>query len=243
LQKLLLLAIFFTLLLLTGCGKELPEMNLDDLDWVWSDFEKAVYDFSVDNEKVAEAIFTIKKEGEHYQIEQLLEIDGGIHATGAVVRKEDLQPLTAYFRNLPPATAEAQAVDIQGQYEQGKLKLQALVGEKEQNVNITLPGKVLDNESVLMAMRNFPLQAGYTKDIKIAIIASAQVAPYTIEVEGLETVRVPYGELECHKVVMKYNGPGNVPEMYAWYSNDERRILVKYQNQNVLFALKAWEGD
>jgi len=236
------LAILLAVLMPAGCGKKLPEMNLDDLDRVWGDFEKATYDFSVDGEKLTEAIFTIKKDGDYYRVGQRLEIDGGVNDTGAVVGK-NLEPLSAHYQNLPPATAEAPAVEIQGRYAEGKLELQAHVGEKEQNVNITLSGKVLDNESVLMAIRNFPLAEGYSKEIKIAIIASAQVAPYTIKVEDLETVRVPYGELECYKVVMTYTGPGEVPDMYAWYSNDDKRILVKYQNQNVLFALKAWEGD
>ena len=230
-------------LIVIGCSSSRPEMDLGDVELVWQDHEVATYDFLVDGEKRAQNVFTIEKDGENFKIDSFLEIDVGINATGAVVRGDDLQPVSAYYKNLPPPTSEAVSIEVTGQYEEGELAVEALQGEEGQELTVSLPGLVIDNESVLMAIRNFPLEEGYVKDINISIVSSAQVAPYTIKVEALETVQVPYGEVESYKVVMEYTGQGSVPDMYAWYSNDADRIMVKYQNRNVLFELNDLDTE
>jgi hypothetical protein len=228
--------------LLSGCKARFVPMDLQDARLAWREFEQATYDFLINDEKKAENIMTVQKgAGNHYEIDLTMEILGGQHLVGAVVSGETFEPVSSYNRVLPPPAQEANKRESFGVYEGRNLKITVYKDGKEQDFSVKLPQMVMDNESALMLVRNLPLAAGYKKLVNLAIIATVQVAPYEVWVEGVETVQVPYGEVECYKVVFSYKGLGGVPDMYAWYSTDEHKDMVKYVNQNVTFELTGLE--
>lgn len=67
-------------------------------------------------------------------------------------------------------------------------------GEKRMAAVYTVE-KAEQDGSEVMLMRNLPMETGYKKNVNLAIVGSGQVAPYQVEVEGLETVEVPYGTI------------------------------------------------
>lgn len=239
---LLLILTIITVTLVSGCRARFVSMDMQDARLVWRDYEQATYDFLVNGEKMAENSMTVqKKAGNTYEIDLSMEILGGHHQVGAVVNRETFEPVSSYNRNLPPSEQEANKRESFAVYEGRNLKITVLKDGQEQEFSVKLPQMVMDNESVLMMVRNLPLAEGYKKLVNLAIIATVRVAPYEVWVDGVETVQVPYGEVECYKVVYTYKGLGNVPDMYAWYSADADKILVKYVNQNVTFKLTGIE--
>ena len=230
--------------LLSGCKGRFVPMDMDDARLAWGDFEEAVYDFLIDDEKRGESVLTVERiRNNTYAIDMVINIDGGEHLVGAEVDGETFLPLSSYNRVLPPPEAESRKRETFAEYEGQNLSIIAHRDGEEQDYSIRLPHMVVDNESSLMMVRNLPLQVGYQKLLNLAIISTVQVAPYEIRVEGVETVQAPYGEIECYKVVYSYKGLGNVPDMFAWYSADEAKVMVKYINRNVTFILTSFEGS
>lgn len=226
----------------SGCKARFVPMDMKDARLVWREFEQATYDFLIDDKKIANNIMTVQKgAGSTYEIDLTMAVLGGQHMVGAVVDVETFEPVSSYNRALPPPAQEAKKRESFGTYEGRNLKITVYKDGKEQDFSVKLPQMVVDNESILMLVRNLPLAEGYRKLVNLAIIATVRVAPYEVWVEGVETVQVPYGEVECYKVVYSYKGLGSVPDMYAWYSADEYKDLVKYVNQNVTFELSELE--
>ena len=236
--RLLLVFTVIAVTLASGCKARFVPMDMKDARLAWPEYEKATYDFLINGEKAAENVMTVQKTaGNMFEIDLYMEILGGQHLVGAVVNGETFEPVSSYNRSLPPSEQEANKQESFGVYDGRNLKITVHKGGKEQDFSLKLPQMVMDNESSLMMVRNLPLAEGYKKLVNLAIIATVQVAPYEVWVEGVETVSVPYGELECFKVVYTYKGIGTVPAMYAWYSTDSDKVMVKYVNQNVTFEL------
>ncbi len=130
-----------------------------------------------------------------------------------------------------------------GTYIQDKLQLIVVRGEKEQKMSIRIPEHVIDNESSLMMIRNFPLAEGYVKNVNLSVVGTGMVAPYRVTATNRESITVPYGTFECYKVVWQYTGRGSAPDITSWYSTDEARLLVQYTQQSVRFELAEYSTN
>ena len=111
----------------------------------------------------------------------------------------------------------------------------------QETKSLELPEYYLDNEGLLFSMGAIDYEEGFVKDINICIIDAGEIIPFRVTYMGTETVEVPYGSVECIKIEMKYTGLvlGPKPRMYMWYTADENRYPVLYENKDVRLALKA----
>jgi len=109
--------------------------------------------------------------------------------------------------------------------------------------SLELPAYYLDNEGLLFTIGALSLEEGFEKDINISIIDAGEIIPFRVSYQGIETVESPYGTFECIKAEMKYTGLvlGPKPRLYIWYTNDENRYPVMYENKDVKLILSNIE--
>ncbi|KAB3527262.1 DUF3108 domain-containing protein [Alkaliphilus serpentinus] len=222
--------------LLIGCSGDSGKPA--EYSLAWKDQEKAVYNLSVNDSVISEVVFTIERTDDSvYKVDSYTEVQGGVTNSGAFVDTSSFLPLSTYYIQKPPPEATRKETEIKGEYQEDVLKLNINSEGKVQEKEVKLPKNIVDNESVLMMVRNLALEEDFQQSINIVIPVSAQVAPYSIKVVAKELVEVPYGEFEAFKVMFRYTGKGSVPDMYAWYTADESKIMLKYVNQNAKFEL------
>ncbi|WP_026477404.1 DUF3108 domain-containing protein [Alkaliphilus transvaalensis] len=245
-RRFMIIGVVITLTLLTACsGAVKVGDSLDDLSLIWKDYEKATYDFYNGDDKLAPVHYTIERNSESnsklFSIEFDIELEDGVNTTGAVVDGETFESISSFNRQIPPVGTNYDSREMVGTYEDNKFNIKISRGDKEQKMSAAVPRYIIDNEASLMMIRNFPLEVGYSKDINIAIIATGAVAPYSVDVEAIETIDVPFGKVDCYRVVLRYEGRGKAPDIYVWYSADEDQIMVRYAQQDVRFDLINYE--
>jgi len=221
---------------LYGCSPD----TLEPIEYklAWDSNEKALYNLVIKDEVIALVEYTIEQgDNSIYKVDSFAQILGGVSNSGTYIDTNTFQPISTYYNQTPPPDAERQKIEIEGEYDEDSLHLKIKTGEEVEDVDVKLADNIIDNESVLMMVRNMALEVDYQQDINIAIPSSAQVAPYSIKVLEKETLKVPYGEYECYKVVFRYKGKGTVPDMFAWYTADDNKIMLKYADENVSFLL------
>lgn len=86
-----------------------------------------------------------------------------------------------------------------------------------------LPATVFDNEQVAQLIRRLPLGTNYSVTVSlISSLSKGPLIPLTIEVAGVETLRVPAGQFECFRVNLSLH-------QTFWVSTDSHRYIVKFQ--------------
>ena len=118
--------------------------------------------------------------------------------------------------------------------------MSAKTPEETELRTVDLPRRYVDNEALLFTMGALDYRDGFTTDINVAIIDAGDIVTFRVSYQGLETIEVPYGTIECMKVEIKYTGLvlGAKPKMYMWYTNDEQRLPVMYENRGIFLKLK-----
>lgn len=231
----------------TGCNKissvKTGEWNgFTDISIPWNDFEETLYTMYASGKEADDVKFVINKDSIDgktiYKIDNPVLVKDGEFKVGAVVDAVSLKPISSYKISRPPEQYKDKGYEITGEYKE-KLYIKAKTAKSEQTINLNIASDYVDNESCLMLIRAFPLKEGFVKTFNLCIIQTAKVEPFEVKVIGRENVKVPYGEVDCYKVEIKYKGLGKGVSMYCWYSNDDSKTLVKYQNQNVVFELKS----
>ena len=233
--------IILSLVICFGCSPKAQVFeDFSKVNIVWDDYEKATYDLYVDGVKTAGYEVLIEQNIDDdtlvYKVETTTTSKDGVGVQGAVVNRF-MEPKNSYYKQTIRGGNITRSAEIYGVYEHGNLSIDRIIGEKYESQSVELPENSIDNEYSLMLARNLPLTKGYSTSLNIAVIATAQVAPYKISVEGIEKIKVPYGEVECYKVVWKYRGIGRVPNIYAWYSTGSDKKMIKYVNQNLELML------
>lgn len=230
--------------MLVGCsGVKAGEWSgVSGITVPWGDYEEATYKTSANGKPTDDILYIVEKtqvEGKDaFKMQTPLLLKEGEFVTGAIVEADTLKPVSSFVTKHPPEKYKDKTLELTGQYKD-KLYITAKAAAGNQDLVVNLSGECLDNESVVSAIRAFPLEEGYTKAFNLCILSTAKVAPFEIKVTGREKVQVPFGEVECYKVEMKVKGflPSN--PITLWYSADEKKQLVKYSQGTTLFELKS----
>lgn len=120
----------------------------------------------------------------------------------------------------------------------GKVALSSVVGGKKRAREVPVGRTAYDNEQVLFLMRRLPLAEGYETKFSIFPVTSGMVVDCNIKVVGKETVTVPAGKFECHKVDLSVGvGGSTVLNQKFWVSADKHRYLVKVDATSALMEL------
>lgn len=210
----------------------------------WKDHEISLYKMLVDGKETNETSFAIDKVTENgkdtYKITNPIILNEGKYEVGAVIEPLSLKPISSYKINNPPEKYKDKMWEVHSEYTD-KLHIKAITPKGEQKVDVKLPSEFIDNESVIMCIRAFPLADNFSRKINLCITQTAKIEPFVVKVVGKEKVTVPAGEYECFKVEMKYAGVTPGVSINIWYSTDENKSMIKFVQGKTSFELKSIE--
>jgi hypothetical protein len=107
---------------------------------------------------------------------------------------------------------------------------------KDEAKKVELDGPVFDNEEVIQLIRRLPLALNFTMTVRcFTSLGGGNIIPIKLNVTGVETLEVPAGKFECHKVEMSLI----TGKQTFWYSTDAHRYLVKFEAGGVAAELTA----
>jgi len=208
----------------------------------WKDYEETKYKIINNGVSTGEMVYTIEKTSLNgtpaYQISDRLLLKEGEYYTGAVISPENLKPFTSFLINHPPKAQKQNEMEINGTYGE-KFDINIKYSKGTEKVSKKLPPVYYDNETLLELPRAFPLKADYARRIRVCVLLTNKVEPFRLEVIGQEKVTVSAGVINCYKVKIGYIGLNKYANIYAWYSVDSNRTLVKYEQKQTKFELQS----
>lgn len=121
-----------------------------------------------------------------------------------------------------------------------KAVIKAVQEDEVAEKSVDKPALYIDNEMVNLTLGLITIEEGQRVDINVLVSESAMFAPYAITNELTETITVNNKSYECVKYTAKYAGFSlfTAKESYLWYTNDDNRILVKYESGSQIMTLK-----
>lgn len=222
---------------LSGCAPKISEDTYNIMN-IFTKSRSITYERTED-ESVSDIIYNLFVDGNTVSTEVTINFEAGQFRSESEFNADTLIPISAAKGN-SYALDPAQNWDIIAQYSD-VLNMTAKTPEETEMKTLDLPEHYVDNEALLFTMGALEYEEGFEKNINVAIIDAGDIVTFRVSYMGLETVEVPYGNIECIKVEVKYTGLvlGAKPKMYMWYTNDEMRIPVMYENRGIFLKLKA----
>lgn len=221
--------------LFSGCSPKISE-DTYEVKNIFPKSETFTYE-RTEGESVNDIIYNIEVDGNIVSTSVTINFDSGQFRSKSEFNADTLMPVSSTKGN-SYALDPAQNWDIFAQYGES-LNMTAKTPESTEMKTIDLPEHYVDNEALLFTMGALYYEEGFEKDINVSIIDAGEIVTFRVSYQGLETITVPYGTIECIKVEIKYNGIvlGAKPKMYMWYSNDDRRIPIQYENRGIFLKL------
>jgi hypothetical protein len=155
-----------------------------------------------------------------------------------IFNTETLLPVSSYKGN-SYFDGSAEDWSVTSQYGSETVEISATQEEENAVKSIEVPAQYIDNEMINLVLGCIELSEGAMVDINVLISESALFAPYTITNVATETVTVGEDSYECVKYTAKYAGFSLFTAKVAtlWFTNDDARILVRYENNNQIMEL------
>lgn len=232
---LVLLAVSIIAALFSGCAPKISE-DTYEVKNIFVKSEILKYE-RTENESVTDVDYNIDVDGNKVSTSVTINFESGQFRSESEFNADTLMPLSSSKGN-SYALDPAQNWDIFAQYGEN-LNMTAKTPEGTEMKTIDLPEHYVDNEALLFTMGALAYKEGFEKNINIVIIDAGDIATFKVSYAGIETITVPYGTFECIKVEVKYTGIvlGAKPKMYMWYTNDDRRIPIQYNNRDIFLKL------
>lgn len=221
---------------LTGCVPKISEDTYNVMN-IFTENRSITYE-RIEDEAVSDVIYNISVDGNIVSTEVTINFETGQFRSESEFAADTLTPISASKGN-SYALDPAQNWDIIAKYSD-VLNMTAKTPEETEMKTLDLPVRYVDNEALLFTMGALEYKEDFEKNINVAIIDAGDIVTFRVSYMGLETVEVPFGDIECIKVEVKYTGLvlGAKPKMYMWYTNDDERIPVMYENRGIFLKLK-----
>lgn len=222
--------------LFAGCAPKISEDTYGVLD-IFNESKVFTYERAED-ETVTDVDYYINVDGNIVSTKVQIDFESGQFRSESSFYADTLLPISASKGN-SYALDPAQNWDITAQYGES-LNMTALTPDGTEMKSLGLPVRYVDNEALLFTMGALEYEEDFIKNINVAIIDAGDIITFKVSYKGIETVEVPYGSFECIKVEVKYTGLvlGASPKMYMWYTNDDMRIPILYENRGIFLKLK-----
>lgn len=158
-----------------------------------------------------------------------IHFEQGMYLAGTVFCADTLQPVTAHKSNTGRPRPEDNW-EILAEYGEDIL-LRAVTSLGVEEKRIERPERLIDHESMVIALGALKMEEGFRKVLNISIIEAGKVIPYQVRKVGREQISVPLGIFDCIKVEVRYAGPviGIRPRMHLWYQDSPNRLLIRYE--------------
>ena len=169
---------------------------------------------------------------EHWRIDSslLVAANNSEQFTRVEADRKRFTPITGWTKN--------QLGDFRATYSPKKVLLSATHAGSTSSREIELSETAYDNEQVIYLIRRLPLAEGYKASFPIFPVQGGMVVECRIEVVAKETLSVPAGRYECHKLLLSvYVGTVRSLQHTLWYSADDHRTLVKYDSGAAVMEL------
>jgi hypothetical protein len=211
---------------------------VDTIPWeIGETTEYRVLDKDDDDEEVGTLVMSIEEAGQgQVLLTQAFDFpDRGFTNLAEVVASADeLIPSSSHFRIEGPDGV----LDCQASYGDTDVTVNRVGEDDERTDTIDIPQISYDSWADLFLWRTIPfandLDLDYT-DILACTLDRTQRLGVELNVTDREDVTVPAGTFEAWHLEIDSGGQ----TQDAWYSTDERHILVKYDNDDVIFELTA----
>ncbi|MCD6322373.1 MAG: DUF3108 domain-containing protein [Clostridiales bacterium] len=234
--------LIFTLFLiiavmLSGCVPKISEDTYNVMN-IFTKSRSITYE-RTEGEAISDVVYNITVNGNIVSTEVTIDFEAGQFRSESEFNADTLIPISAAKGN-SYALDPAQNWDIYAKYDD-VLNMTAKTHESTEMKTLDLPVRYVDNEALLFTMGALEYKEDFEKNINVAVIDAGDIVTFRVSYMGLETVEVPYGNIECIKVEIKYIGLvlGAKPKMYMWYTNDNMRIPVMYKNRDIFLKLKS----
>lgn len=237
-RRILLTFTIIAVVLLSACTPSLSTEDFETIN-IFTENKSFVFD-RIEGEEKFEIQYDFTVEEDIVSSHSTIKFDYGKVVSESTFDKNTIKPITAHkgnSYNLDPT----KNWDIYAEYDEPFLKMRAETPSEKETKSLTLPKHYIDNEALLFTVGALTLEQDYEKDINISIIDAGEIVAFRVKNMGLEEITVAYGTFECIKVEIKYTGMvlGRKPSMYTWYSNDENRYPIKYENRGIFLELKS----
>jgi hypothetical protein len=125
-------------------------------------------------------------------------------------------------------------------YSDGSVSVVQTDEDDEHTSEVNVPNTHYDSWTDLFLWRTIDFKEGYETryaDVLSCNPRESEVITMVLEVKGVERVTVPAGSFEAWHLKVSSDGT----DQDAWYSTDDSRVLVKYDNGPQVFELVAVE--
>jgi hypothetical protein len=227
--------------LISGCGRPAPQpLRFQPAPWAAGEVsEYAVTDLNGQSAGIARyaiEIGTGPSNSDGWSIRREIAAQG-VNEVLDVEMTADYRPLTSLM--VRTAGQRQQQETVRATYNRGQVDLELTT---VQNVTTyeraNIPSDARESNVLLMIVRGLPLAEGYATRINTYLPIAGLLETFTVSVLDTEVVTVPAGVFDTYKVELRTRDYTTL----AWYSQDESRVLVKYEdgrNQGS-FELTNW---
>ena len=226
-------------LALLACTASQQEVATQDIVSIipWQAPEEATYRVLRDDKVIGRGLLRIEEEGNVLRLRQEFDSPGlGFRDTvTATVDRQTLKPLAVERVLSGPEGDRRWEVHYLG----GMLEVRQTGGGDEQRTDqIKVPQHSYDRLSDIFLWRTIDFRLGYRasyNDMLTADLARPQRKLVTIRVVSRELVPLPAGEFEAWRLEIRSAGRKEL----AWYSSGEQRLLLRYDNGDLIFELEG----
>ena len=128
--------------------------------------------------------------------------------------------------------------ECQATYEAGDVTIEQTAKDDKRTDKLNVPPQHYDSWSDLFLWRTIEFFEGQELeyvDVGTCPLAKPDLGAALLRVKGVEQVAVPAGTFEAWRLEFKAEGG----TQKAWYADDARRTLVRYDNGDLVFELES----
>jgi len=198
----------------------------------WGDHEEAHYRLvDRDGSEAGSGVLRIDSADGRFRLSQTYADDSNSDESEVLVEAGTLKPLSV--RREIRRDGDTEEVDA----EYGPTEVKIRSGGRQSF--LSLPEHFYDNESALFVWRTIAFRDGLVLHHYTILTNRRDSAVVTLEVAGREQVEVPAGTFEAWRLEIR---SGSVRQV-AWYADNERRYLLKYDNSEQVFLLEEMPAE
>jgi hypothetical protein len=198
----------------------------------WADHEEAHYQLvGGDGEEQGMGVLSIQREGDAFRLDLDYSDNSNSDQTQVVVAADTLKPQSLHREILNEGETEV----VEAEYGPEEVTIRS--GGRQSFLR--LPDHYYDNDSALFIWRTLPFADGLVVHYNTVVTNRRRTAVVTLKVVGHEEVEVPAGSFDAWRLEIR---SGSIRQV-AWYADNERRYLVKYDNSQQVFLLEETPSE
>jgi hypothetical protein len=193
----------------------------------WGDHEEARYSL-VDREGEGQGtgVLRIDREGDRFRLSQSYANDSNSDETEVLVEGDTLKPVSLQRQ----ISRDGELEEVEAEYSSDEVRIRS--GDRQSFLR--LAEHFYDNDTSLFVWRTIAFEEGLVLHYNAILTNRRESTAVTLRVVGREQVEVPAGSFQAWRLEIR---SGSIRQI-AWYADNERRHLVRYDNSEQVFLLE-----